>query len=224
MTDHTLTTTRRIWAEHRDEIEALFAQMWAVPELSAMEFCSVDLLCTWLEKHGFAVQRGMEGVPTGFKATKGDGQGPLIGFLAEYDALPSLDNAAVPFRQGTGRKPGHGCGHNHIGPANTGAAIAAAAALEALNLPGTICVIGCPAEEILWGKLALLEAGAFDGLDAILTSHGDYQNGSLARPCHCTVSGEFRFFGRSAHSGTSTGQDALKSAEAGIAAVQAALT
>ena len=65
-----------------------------------------------------------------------------------------------------------------------------------LDLRGEVVLIGCPAEEILWGKLALQAAGIFDGLDVILTSHGDYQNGALARPCHATATGEFKFEGK----------------------------
>jgi aminobenzoyl-glutamate utilization protein B len=216
-----LNTTRRVWQQHRPRIEGLFGELWAQPEMPAMEYISMATLAGLLEENGFAVERGAGGVPTAFVARKGNGKGPRIGILAEYDALPSLDNAAVPYRQGTGRKPGHGCGHNHIGPANTGAGIAAASALEALGLDGEIVVVGCPAEEIGWGKLAIQDAGVFDGLDVILTSHGDYQNGSLARPCHAVSSGEFRFVGDSAHSGMGTTRDALKTAEAAIAAFEA---
>lgn len=210
------SVTRSIWQRHRARIEALFAEQWAQPEMPAMEYKSMAALAQFLEDNGFAVERGAGGVPTAFVARKGNGKGPRIGILAEYDALPSLDNEAVPYRTGKGRKPGHGCGHNHIGPANTGAGIAAAEALAALGLDGEIVVVGCPAEEIGWGKLALQSAGVFDGLDVILTSHGDYQNGSLARPCHAVTSGEFRFFGDSAHGGMGTARNALAAAEDAI--------
>lgn len=210
-------TTRAIWADLRPQIEALFALMWDNPEMPAMEYTALAELSGWLERHGFAVERGAGGVPTAFVARKGRGEGPRIGILAEYDALPSLHNEAVPYRKGSNRKPGHGCGHNHIGPANTGAGIAAAAALEALGFAGEIVVIGCPAEEIGWGKLALQGAGVFEGLDVILTSHGDYQNGSLARPCFAVTSGEFKFTGDSAHGGRTTARNALLAAEAAIA-------
>ncbi len=216
--------TRDLWQVQRPRIEALFAELWAQPEMPAMEYASLAALSGYLAENGFAVETGAGGVPTAFLARKGRGDGPRIGILAEYDALPSLDNEPVPYRKGTGRKPGHGCGHNHIGPANTGAGIAAAAALADMDLAGEIVVIGCPAEEICWGKLALQAAGVFDGLDIVLTSHGDYQNGSLVRPCHASGSGEFRFFGDSAHSGMGTTRDALTAAEAAIAAFEAKRT
>ena len=182
-----------------------------------MEYRSSALLCDFIERNGFSVDKGVGGVPTSFIARISNGVGPKVGFLIEYDALPGLYNDAVPFRQGNRRLPGHGCGHNHIGPANTGAGIAAAKALVELNLGGEIVLIGCPAEEILWGKLALQAAGIFDGLDVILTSHGDYQNGALARPCHAMAMGEFKFEGESAHGGISTAPNALEAAEAAYA-------
>ena len=210
---------RAEWAKLVPQMTRLFRDQWACPELPGMEYQSVANLTGFLEAHGFAVERGVGGVPTAFLARKGAaGGGPRIGILAEYDALPSLDNAAVPHRSGTGRRPGHGCGHNHIGPANCGAAIAAAIAAEALSLPGEICVIGCPAEEVLWGKIALQEAGVFDTFDVLLTSHGDYQNGALSRPCYAVASGEFIFRGDSAHAGMGVARNALKTAEDAMAA------
>lgn len=208
---------RSAWQTVRPDIEALFAELWACPELPGMEYRTADLLVGFLERHGFAVERGSGGVPTAFVARRGEGGGPRIGILAEYDALASLDNEAVPYRKGTGRKPGHGCGHNHIGPANSGAGIAAAIAAARLGLAGEIVVLGTPAEEIGWGKIALQGAGVFDGLDTILTSHGDYQNGSLARPCHAVMSAEFIFRGESAHGGKSAARNALKATEAALA-------
>ncbi len=199
-------------------LTGLFRTLWGCPELPGMEYESVAHLTGFLQSQGFVVELGTGGVPTAFLARRGDPAGPRIGILAEYDALPGLDNTASAARQGSGRRPGHGCGHNHIGPANCGAAIAAAVVAAKLGLPGEICVIGCPAEEILWGKIALQGAGVFDGFDALLTSHGDYQNGALSRPCHAVAMGEFIFRGDSAHAGMGAARNALKSAEDAIAA------
>lgn len=219
----TACIVRSAWAQLAPDMIRLFRDQWACPELPGMEYQSVANLTGFLQTHGFVVEQGIGGVPTAFVARRpGPGGGPRIGILAEYDALPSLDNAALPHRQGTGRKPGHGCGHNHIGPANCGAAIAAALAAEHLSLAGEICVIGCPAEEIGWGKIALQQAGVFDRFDALLTSHGDYQNGALSRPCHAIVSGEFIFRGDSAHAGMGVLRNALKTAEEAMAAFLAA--
>lgn len=220
MTTETLeSTVRSEWAAIRSQIERRFAVQWQDPELPGLEHRSAERLASWAEDHGFTVTRGAGGIPTGFVARKGRG-GPVIGILAEYDALPGLDNDPVPYRTTTGRKPGHACGHNHIGPANSGAAFAAAAALAKLDLPGEIVLYGTPAEEILWGKLAQLDAGVFDGCDILLTSHGDYQNGSLSRPCQAVIHGEFVFRGEAAHSGMPGAQMALPAAEAALVAFE----
>ncbi|EHJ95498.1 hypothetical protein [Agrobacterium tumefaciens] len=213
MNNPEVTHVRLIWSQIAPDIEEHFGKLWNVPELPLMEYQSADFLCQLLERHGFKTERGVGGVPTAFAARIRNAEGPVIGILAEYDALPTLHNEAVPYRKGNRRLPGHGCGHNHIGPANTGAGIAAAKALLSLGLAGGIDIIGCPAEEIGWGKPALQEAGVFDGIDVLLTSHGDYQNGSLSRPCQSIAGGEFWFLGAPGHGGKTPKANALDVAE-----------
>ena len=84
----------------------------------------------------------------------GAGDGPTVAVLAEYDALPDI---------------GHGCAHNLIAMAAIGAGLRLQANLE--NLPGRVMVIGTPAEEGGGGKIRMLNAGVFEGVDAILSSH-----------------------------------------------------
>lgn len=207
-----------VTARLKPEIEALFADLWRHPELPAMEHRTAAVLADFLARHGFSVERGAGGVPTAFKATRRLGEGPRIGILAEYDALPGLANDAVPRRAPLLReRAGHACGHNHIGPANCGAAIALADTAERLGLAGEIVVVGTPAEEIVWGKVALLKQGVFDGLDVVLTSHGDYQNGALSRPCQSVLSGEIVFSGEAGHGGKPGVKNALEAAEAFVA-------
>ncbi len=208
------------WSILMPEIVQLFQQQWADPELPCMEYRSAERLAGWLESHGFDVERQAGGIPTAFTARHGAGTGPVIALLCEYDALPGLGNTATPKRHGTGQAAGHACGHNHIGPANAGAAIAAVMMCRALGVPGEIRVIGCPAEEILWGKIALLRAGIFDGIDVILTSHGDYQTGALSRPCQSVTSGEFVFSGEAGHGGQQGHRNALLLAEQVIASAK----
>ena len=128
----------------------------AHPELNYEEFYSSNALAGFLERRDFRVERGIGGVETAFRATipGGAGNGPTIAVLAEYDALPEI---------------GHGCGHNLIAMAAMGAALGLQA--NAANLPGRIEIIGTPAEEGGGGKIRLLEAGVFDGVDATLSSH-----------------------------------------------------
>lgn len=214
---HVSSAALEAWQALEPGIVRLFQAQWEDPELPAMEHRSAARLADWLASHGFAVERQAGGIPTAFVARRGNGSGPVVAILAEYDALPGLDNEAVPSRRPRGGPAGHGCGHNHIGPANAGAAIAAANACLKLGLAGEIRVIGCPAEEILWGKIALLHAGVFSGVDAILTSHGDYQTGALSRPCQSVASGEFVFTGQSGHGGHAGQRNVLLIAEAFVA-------
>ena len=140
----------------RQALFDLSKDVHAHPELNYQEYYSSNALAGFLEGHNFSVERGIGGVATAFKATipGGAGDGPTIAVLAEYDALPEI---------------GHGCGHNLIAMAAMGAALGLQA--NAPNLPGRVEIIGTPAEEGGGGKIRLLEAGVFNGVDATLSSH-----------------------------------------------------
>ncbi len=140
----------------RQALFDLSKDVHAHPELNYQEHYSANALAGFLERHGLPVERGIGGVETAFRATipGGDGQGPTIAVLAEYDALPEI---------------GHGCGHNLIAMAAMGAALGLQASAQ--DLPGRVVIIGTPAEEGGGGKIRLLEAGVFGGVDATLSSH-----------------------------------------------------
>ena len=209
--------TRTAWHGIAPEIVTHYDTLWSEPELPMMEVHAAAALCDWLERHGFQVERNNCGLPTAFRAEYGgSGTGPAIGLLAEYDALPGQGNAAVPQRAPNGKAAGHACGHNLIGPTDVGAAIAARYALERIGLDGRIVVLGTPAEEIVWGKIAQLDRGGFDGLDALLTSHADYRNGAASQPCQSGFGGEFRFLGQASHGGAPRGGNALEAAELAV--------
>jgi aminobenzoyl-glutamate utilization protein B len=72
----------------------------------------------------------------------------------------------------------------------------------------------------VWGKVAMLGLGAFDGVDAILTSHGDYQNGSISRPCQSVMNGEIIFLGESGHGGSTRRRNALDAAELAVQSLE----
>jgi aminobenzoyl-glutamate utilization protein B len=213
LSDRLVGVTRDAWRGVRSEIEAHIRELWQTPELPLMEARAAAMLARWLRDHGFTVEAGVCGIPTAFAATFGRGEGPTIALLAEYDALPGQGNRAVPYRAPDGRGAGHACGHNQLGPAQVGAALAARTAMEARGLAGRLVVLGCPAEELLWGKLALLDRGAFAGADALLTSHADYQNGALSRPCLACVSSELVFTGVASHGGAVRHHNALRALE-----------
>jgi len=149
------TATKAIDAA-REELFGIALDIHAHPELNYQEFHAAKLLSDTLEAHDFAVERGIGGVETAFRATLegGAGAGPTVAVLAEYDALPEI---------------GHGCGHNLIAMAGLGAGLGVQANMK--NLPGRLVIIGTPAEEGGGGKIKLLDAGVFDGVDICLSSH-----------------------------------------------------
>ncbi|WP_209323761.1 M20 family metallopeptidase [Brevibacterium renqingii] len=152
----------------------------ADPELGFEEFRAAELLSTELEQRGFALERGLAEMPTAFKATLGDG--PLtVGICVEYDALPGI---------------GHACGHNVIAAAGMTAAFGLAPLVDELGI--TLVVFGTPAEENGGGKVLLLEAGAFDGVDLAMMVHPSNKEQSRT---HCLAIGELRvrFIGKNAH-------------------------
>jgi amidohydrolase len=137
------------------ELDALSRRIHAHPEPGFAEVQAAGWLADYLERHGFALERPVGGVATAFRATLGGARGPTVALLAEYDALPAI---------------GHGCGHHLIAAAAAGAG-ALLAATAGASLPGRVQVIGTPAEEGGGGKIALLEAGVFAGVDAALMIH-----------------------------------------------------
>jgi aminobenzoyl-glutamate utilization protein B len=156
-----------------DVIWDMASKVWTFAELGFQEKQSSAYESAVLEKNGFRISdRGIGGIDTSWIATWGSGS-PVLGILVEFDALPDLGNEPLPTK--TPRKDGvtngHGCGHNLIGSGTIGAAIALKTHLEKEQIPGTIKVFGCRAEELLAGKNYMAQAGAFEGLDACLHHH-----------------------------------------------------
>jgi aminobenzoyl-glutamate utilization protein B len=206
---------------HADELRALNQSIWSRPELGLEEHHASGELIGFLEEAGFQVQRGVAGMPTAFVATAGSGR-PIIGLLAEYDALPGMSQAAEPRRKarpdapsGTEGDIGHACGHSIFGTASTGAAAAAWHAARESGTRGTIRLYGTPAEETGIGKVYMARAGLFDDLDAALHWHaGDRTRVSFASS-KAVVSVKFRFEGLAAHASKSPheGRSALDAVE-----------
>jgi amidohydrolase len=164
------------------ELEAIALDLHAHPELAFEERRSAAVLADALRAAGFAVEVGVGGLGTAFTARRRFGPGgPRVALLAEYDALPEI---------------GHACGHNLIATAALGAARALAEALVADS--GEVLVIGCPAEEGGGGKILLLDAGAFQGIDAALMFHPGSRTMTI-RGALAATRLTMRFFGRAAH-------------------------
>jgi aminobenzoyl-glutamate utilization protein B len=189
----------------REVVERLSDEVWQLAELSFHEEGSSKAHLRELEAAGFRVtSTATAGIPTAFVAEWSQGAGgPAIGFLPEYDALPGLGNAAVPRQEARadGVASGHGCGHNLLGAALTGAAIAAKQAAETRGLAGTLRVYGCASEETEGAKVYMARDGLFDDLDACLHWHpapiASVANLRLASANLIKI----EFHGRTAHAG-----------------------
>ncbi|MEV8321662.1 amidohydrolase [Kitasatospora sp. NPDC056731] len=179
-----LTATKQAVRErvhaHRAELLALSHRIHAHPETAFEEHRAAAWCAELLRAHGYAVTAPAHGLDTAFTASLGSGP-VTVALVCEYDALPGL---------------GHACGHNLIAAAGLGAALGLAPYADQLGL--TVRVIGAPAEERGAGKALLLEAGAFDGVDAAMMVHpcpvevADFRSFALG-----TLS--VRYTGRAAH-------------------------
>ncbi len=198
-------------------IKRIANEVWQLSELSLQEVKSAQLLMDILQEQGFTItSKGTAGVPTAFIAEYGSGT-PILGLLAEYDALPGLGNEAVPYREP--RKDqitsGHGCGHNLLGAGCIGAAIALKNLMTEQKIPGTIRLYGCAAEETEGAKVYMARAGLFKDLDAALHWHpGPFAQVSNYRSTAVDQM-KIEFFGKSAHAGGSPwlGRSAVHAAE-----------
>jgi amidohydrolase len=149
---------------HREAIIAVSHALHAEPETAWQEHASAALLADTLEGFGMTVTSGAGGLETAFVATAGTGS-RTVAVVAEYDALAGL---------------GHACGHNIIAAAAVGAASALVPLTESLD--ATVQVIGTPAEEGGGGKIHLLDANVFDGVEIAMMIHPGPVDALYARP------------------------------------------
>ena len=193
-------------------VESRMSDIWDLslyvhehPELGYEEHEACRVQCDWLEKAGCEVARGVGERDTAFVATWGEGS-PVIAVASEYDALKGL---------------GHACGHNLICATSilTGAAVRAW--LEKTGAPGTVKVIGTPAEEGGGGKIRLIEKGVFDGLDAVFMMHPTSDKTRIAGECMSVASMDVTFKGAEAQAGShpDKGRNALSAASLFLNAV-----
>jgi len=167
--------------EFSQELSALSRRIHAHPELCFEERQAATWLADCLERElGADIERGVGGLETAFRARVGSGS-PKVAILAEYDALPEI---------------GHACGHNLIAGSAVGAFIALAR--QAAKLPGSVEIIGTPAEEGGGGKIKLLKAGVFEGVDAAMMFH-PFDRDILAHPALCSMRIAMTYQGVPAH-------------------------
>jgi len=172
----------------KDRLLTVSQDIFDHPELKFEEVHAAQVLADELRKDGFSVEPGVAGLDTAILATHPQTSvGPTVAILGEYDALPEI---------------GHACGHNLIAASALGASLALGA-IKA-DLPGKLVFMGTPAEEGGGGKVIMIEAGLFDGVDAAMmfhpSSHTVVDRGSLAitevkleftgKPAHASASPE----------------------------------
>ena len=174
-------------------------QIWDLAEVGYQETESSALLKAQLASAGFQIEEGVAGMPTAFIASWGQGS-PVIGILAEYDALPGITQDRSPER--TPRPDmgaGHACGHHLFGAGSTAAAVAVKEWLDKSGTPGTVRLYGTPAEEGGAGKVYMVRGGLFADVDAVLHWHPGNANDASPSSSLANKSAKFRFHGISAH-------------------------
>jgi aminobenzoyl-glutamate utilization protein B len=182
-----------------EETARIARTLWEYAEVGYQETKSSALLQQVLSEEGFSIDAGVAGIPTAFVASYGRGR-PVVAILAEYDALPGINQDALPRRSSIpGKGAGHACGHNLFGAGSVGAAIAVRHWLEDSGTSGTIRVYGTPAEEGGSGKVYMVRAGLFEDVDIALHWHAGDRNSVQARTTLANRSAKFRFRGISAH-------------------------
>lgn len=196
--------------------DKLQKQIWSLSELGFQESRSAQLLTDHLREAGFSIETGVADMPTAFVARYGHGK-PVIGILAEYDALPGLSQDTVPYRKPLVTcGPGHGCGHNVFGVGSTAGAVAVSKWLQQSGHEGTVIVYGTPAEEGGGGKVYMVREHIFDEADIVFDWHpGSSQGVSTGLGTAITMV-DFRFYGKSAHAAGNPwkGRSALDGVEA----------
>ncbi|WP_409300946.1 M20 family metallopeptidase [Peribacillus sp. SCS-155] len=171
---------------HRQEFYDISIYIGENPELGHEEFKASAILAETLKKHGFSVEMGTCGLQTAFTATYDSGkEGPTIGFMAEYDALPEV---------------GHACGHNLIGTMGIAAGIGLSKVISETG--GKVIVFGTPAEETKGGKVTMAEEGIFNDVDVVLMVHplDSYMKSGTSLAMDAI---QFEFFGKASHAAAS---------------------
>ena len=187
---------------HKDELIQNACYIFEHPETAYKEKLSSKCLADYMQAQGFHIEWNIAGIETAFTATWSSGvsDAPIIGFLAEYDALPEI---------------GHACGHNLLGTAVCGAACALKAEYEHSGTPIVIRLYGCPAEEIMSGKIIMDKHGVFDDLSVAVTWHPFDRNRVSNDIWQAQDIKNYTFHGISAHASRSpeSGRSALDAAE-----------
>jgi aminobenzoyl-glutamate utilization protein B len=168
------------WVEsNRARMSEFQLKIWNYAETAWREYKSSQAYVDLLRAEGFAVEQGSGGMPTAFAANWGKGK-PVIGSLAEYDAVPGNSQKPVPYRAPRDGlhpwAPGHTDPHSSLGTTALTGVLATKAAMEAFNLPGSLKLFGEPAEKVCGSKAVHAAKGYFDDCDAFVLYHPKWTN------------------------------------------------
>lgn len=176
----------KIYEDIKKELKETYTFIYKNPEMSFEEYKSSKILADLLEKYNFKVQRNYLGFETAFKATFDTKlEGPTVGYLCEYDALPGL---------------GHGCGHNMLGTSSVGAAILLS---QIEGISGKIVVFGTPAEETSGTKVDMVNKGEFNNVDVAIMMHPGDVSFKTTTPMMALITRQYEFFGKTSHAAAS---------------------
>ncbi|OQY91903.1 MAG: amidohydrolase [Sphingobacteriales bacterium UTBCD1] len=199
-----------------DEYKSIALKIWDYAEVGYKEIKSSALLQETLRNNGFTVEANVADIPTAFVATYGSGK-PVIGILAEFDALPGLSQEVATERKPiAGKDAGQACGHHLFGTASVAAAIEIKKLIAEKKIQGTVKLFGCPAEEGGSGKVYMVRAGLFSDVDVVIHWHPGDANSITMTSALANISAKFRFYGLSAHASAAPekGRSALDAVEA----------
>ena len=199
-----LEQIRRLVADKQAKTIQLARDIWSYAELAYEEKKSSAAFISALRGEGFTIEENIADIPTAFTATFVSGSGkPVVGLLAEYDALAGLSQKAdqasqEPVEAGGA---GHGCGHNLLGSGCYAAAVALKDYMQENQVDGTIIFFGCPAEEGAGSKQFIARAGYFDNVDFAYTWHPNTINEVGSKGNVAIMGANFIFDGIAAHAG-----------------------
>jgi amidohydrolase len=193
------------------DLEALYKDVHAHPELSMQETRTAGLAADRLRTAGFEVSTGVG--KTGVVGLLRNGEGPTVMLRADMDALPIEEATGLPYaskvktkdRDGKTVPVGHMCGHDMHVTCLVGATTLLAQARDAWR--GTLLAIFQPGEETAEGAQAMIDDGLFDRFPKPAVVLGQHvmvgPAGTVAgRPGAITSAADslqIRLFGRGAH-------------------------
>lgn len=159
-------TVRQLAQAQSQDLEAIFQQVHANPELAFQLDETAALVAKKLKKMGYKVHTGI--AQTGLAAVLKNGEGPVIMFRSDMDALPVKEDSGLPYASkkqvtlddGSSQYVSHACGHD----AHTAWLLGIAKVMMETrdSWSGTLVLVGQPAEELIAGAQAMVDDGLYD--------------------------------------------------------------